>query len=399
MVFMADHSIQTPSMDIRSTEIRLPSNSCVITSPYANPEYSYQLCTLNAIPTTPSLLNKSKTPLALMITPYRMPAVYVFLIDVSHVWSLLRRVPSWSHTNDDHYGSAIQCGYLTCISSNIAVPALCFTLIRLRIALAANIGGQSSPISSPQNLIAIGFMNPQLDWGSWFAVALPVSIVSVLLIWLLLLVSYQPARAPDGHGEIKIRAIRPTRKAFTLRQYWVVICVLKKVTYDFEQFAWTLAFLAMGGIALGNGVKSSGLMDTMDGVIHRMLKGRTLYNVVIVLSITVLIGLTFISHTIGSVPLVPIAQQVGKDLPGSHANLLIFLTGLICSTGMGMPVSGFPNQLAWYPYLIASMASEDDLGQAYLTNIDFLKNSIPASIIAALVVSTVGYLFMLAIGL
>ena len=45
----------------------------------------------------------------------------------------------------------------------------------------------------------------------------------------------------------------------------------------------------MGGIALGNGVKSSGLMDTMDGVIHRMLEGRMLYSVVIVLSVIVLV--------------------------------------------------------------------------------------------------------------
>ncbi|KAH0833368.1 hypothetical protein J3R83DRAFT_12469 [Lanmaoa asiatica] len=295
----------------------------------------------------------------------------------------------------------------------------------LGIALAANIGGQSSPISSPQNLIAIGFMDPKLDWASWFAVALPVSIISVILIWLLLLVSYQPARAPDGDGEIEIRMIRPTREAFTLKQYWVtVVClvtiglwciehqiedtigdmgiiaiipivaffatgVLKKD--DFEQFAWTIVFLAMGGMALGNGVKSSGLMDIMDGVINRMLEGRQLYSVVIVLSVVVLIVSTFISHTIASVLLVPIAQQVGKDLPGGHANMLIFLTGLICSTGMGMPVSGFPNQLA--------AAQEDDLGQVYLTNVDFLKNGIPASIIATLVVSTVGFLLMAIIGL
>ncbi|KAF8547929.1 Sodium/sulfate symporter [Imleria badia] len=325
--------------------------------------------------------------------------------------------------------------------SNVAAPALCFTLIQpilrtlpagasfapcliLGIALAANIGGQSSPISSPQNLIAIGFMDPQLDWANWFAVALPVSIISIILIWLLLLVSYQPARAPDGDGEIEIRAIRPTRESFTLKQYWVtVVClvtiglwcaehqiedtigdmgiiaiipivaffatgVLKKD--DFEQFAWTIVFLAMGGIALGNGVKSSGLMDTMDGAIHRTLEGRTLYCVVVMLSVIVLIVSTFISHTIASVLLVPIAQQVGKGLPGGHSNLLIFLTGLICSTGMGMPVSGFPNQLA--------AAQEDDLGQVYLTNIDFLKNGIPASIIATLVVSTVGYLLMLGIG-
>jgi hypothetical protein len=58
---------------------------------------------------------------------------------------------------------------------------------------------------------------------------------------------------------------------------------------------------------------------------------------------------TFISHTIASVLLVPIAKEVGSNLPGHHQNLLIFITGLICSAGMGMPVSGFPNQTASVP--------------------------------------------------
>lgn len=45
----------------------------------------------------------------------------------------------------------------------------------------------------------------------------------------------------------------------------------------------------MGGIALGNGIKSRGLIYTMDGAIHRMLEGRTLYSVVIVLSVIVFV--------------------------------------------------------------------------------------------------------------
>jgi len=55
---------------------------------------------------------------------------------------------------------------------------------------------------------------------------------------------------------------------------------------------------------------------------------------------------TFISHTIASVLLVPIAKEVGSKIEGDQSNLLIFITALICSTGMGMPVSGFPNQTA-----------------------------------------------------
>ncbi|KAH7929221.1 Sodium/sulfate symporter [Leucogyrophana mollusca] len=326
--------------------------------------------------------------------------------------------------------------------SNVAAPTLCFTLTRpilrtlppgsafgpaliLAIALAANIGGQSSPISSPQNLIALHDMDPPLDWARWFAVALPVSIISILLIWLLLLVSYRPARSPDGEREIEIRTIRPTRESFTPKQYWVtavclatiglwcveheieeyvgdmgVIAIIPVVAFfatgilkkdDFEQFAWTIVFLAMGGIALGKGVTSSGLLVTMDKIIHRLLDGLSLYTVVLVLSPIVLIISTFISHTIASVLLVPIAKEVGQSLPGNRGNLLIFITGLICSCGMGMPVSGFPNQTA--------ATQEDDLGQLYLSNIDFLKNGVPASMIATLVVATVGFLLMTAIGL
>jgi phosphate transporter len=98
---------------------------------------------------------------------------------------------------------------------------------QLAIALAANIGGQSSPISSPQNLIALQAMEPQLDWGRWFLVALPVSGVSIVLIWLLLLVSYRPSRLPMGNSNLEIKSIRPTRDRFTVKQWWVTsVCIV-----------------------------------------------------------------------------------------------------------------------------------------------------------------------------
>ncbi|KAH0580954.1 hypothetical protein H2248_012107 [Termitomyces sp. 'cryptogamus'] len=52
-------------------EIRLPPNSCISPSPFANADPSYKRCTVNAIPTSSSLLSKAKVPLALIITPYR----------------------------------------------------------------------------------------------------------------------------------------------------------------------------------------------------------------------------------------------------------------------------------------------------------------------------------------
>ncbi|KAI0029425.1 SPX domain-containing protein [Vararia minispora EC-137] len=320
--------------------------------------------------------------------------------------------------------------------SNVAAPTLCFALVRpilrtlppkssfgpcliLGIALAANIGGQSSPISSPQNLIALDYMNPRLDWGRWFLVAIPVSAVSILLIWVLLLVAYQPATTPKGDA-LEIKTIRASREGFNRKQVFVAaVCVFTIALWcfaraiegvagdmgvlaaipiiaffgtgiltkdDFEQFLWTVVFLAMGGIALGKGVTSSGLLQAADGIVHKLVAGLSIYPVVLVLSMTVLVVSTFISHTIASVLLVPIAMEVGQALEGDRANLLIFITGLICSTGMGMPVSGFPNQQA--------ATQTDEMGQLYLTNIDFLKVGVPASIIAALVVATLGFLLM-----
>ncbi|KAJ7705737.1 Sodium:sulfate symporter transmembrane region-domain-containing protein [Mycena olivaceomarginata] len=319
--------------------------------------------------------------------------------------------------------------------SNVAAPTLCFTLIRpilrtlppkssfahasssLAIALAANIGGQSSPISSPQNLIALQAMDPPISWGQWFVVALPVSFISILLIWGLLLASYKPARAPDGGRDIEIKLIRPTRERFTLKQWWVtlvclvtialwcfaheikdyvgdmgVIAIIPIVAFfatgvlkkdDFEQFAWTIVFLAMGGIALGKGVTQSGLLEVLDGIIRDLLDGVSPYNVVLILSPVVL------PHHRERAPrthregggVQPAWEP--REPPDLH-------NGLICSTGMGMPVSGFPNQTA--------ATQEDDLGVLYLNNVDFLKNGVPASIIATLVVATIGFLLMKAIG-
>lgn len=52
-------------------EIRLPPNSSVTNNPYPNPDPSYQRSTINAIPTTSALLNKSKVPFGIITTPYR----------------------------------------------------------------------------------------------------------------------------------------------------------------------------------------------------------------------------------------------------------------------------------------------------------------------------------------
>lgn len=124
--------------------------------------------------------------------------------------------------------------------SNVAAPVLCFSLIQpilrtlhhrstyskalvLGIALASNLGGMASPIASPQNLIAISYMSEPLSWAQWFAIALPVAFVSIILIWILLIWMY------GWDKSTTINPVRPTKERFTSTQWFVCAVTIATV--------------------------------------------------------------------------------------------------------------------------------------------------------------------------
>ena len=238
----------------------------------------------------------------------------------------------------------------------------------LGIALASNIGGAASPIASPQNIIALQNMNPQPSWGTWFFVALPVCILSILAIWLLLLVTFQPGKGTT------IVAIRPMKDKFSGVQWFIsfvtlativlwcvshqlesvfgdmgVIAIIPLVLFfgtgiltkeDFNNFLWTIIILAAGGLSLGRAVSSSGLLHTIAGAITDRVAGMSLYGVLFVFAALILVVATFISHTVAALIILPLVQQVGSGMEEPHPNLLVMGSALMCSAAMGLPTSG-----------------------------------------------------------
>lgn len=320
--------------------------------------------------------------------------------------------------------------------SNVAAPVLMFSLVQpilrnlppkspyatsmvMGIALASNIGGQTSPIASPQNLIALQYMDKPLGWVQWFGITIPVSGVSLLALWLLLLWSFG-----TGSG-VHIKRIPESDHTFTLKQWFISgVCVGTIVLWcfqnqiqamvgdmavtaliplvlffgtgiltkeDFNNFLWTIVFLAMGGIALGKAVASSGLLKSLDAFVQDRVNGLPLWGIMLILVAVGLVVATFISHTIAAVLLVPIAAQMGANLADPHPRLLIMATTLTSSAAMGLPVSGFPNMTA--------INLEDEVGHHYVSVRTFLRVGIPASILATLIIATLGYVIMLFLGL
>lgn len=327
-------------------------------------------------------------------------------------------------------------GFLSMFISNVATPVLCFSLIDpilrtlpdrsrvapcllLGIALSSCIGGMTSPISSPQNIITIQYMNPSPGWGNWFAVALPISILSVFVCWGLLLAVYRPASETPHLNKIK-----PTKEKVTFTQIFIVLITILTIALwcaesalefalgdtgviaaiplfvffgtgilgkdDLNNFLWSVVVLAQGGMALGNAVTSSGLLNDIALRLKDGIGNLPIIAILAVFAFLILVFATFVSHTVAALIIIPIVQHVGQQLPIPHPNLLVMGAGLACSAGMGLPVSGYPN--------MSAVMLEDPSGKRYLTSKDFLITGIPVSIICTVLIFTLGYGIMSSIG-
>ncbi|CAG8959713.1 hypothetical protein HYFRA_00001619 [Hymenoscyphus fraxineus] len=321
--------------------------------------------------------------------------------------------------------------------SNVAAPVLCFSIIQpmlrnlpadsqmpkaliLGIALASNIGGMLSPIASPQNIVAIQIMSPEPSWLIWFFIVIPVGILSILMIWVILLVSFQPGKGTT------IVPIRPVKDKFSGVQWFIsivtlatimlwcvshqlewlfgdmgIIAIIPLVLFfgtgiltkeDFNNFLWTIIILAAGGLSLGKAVNSSGLLHTIAGAITKEVEGFSLYAVLVVFASLILVVATFISHTVAALIILPLVHSVGANMDEPHPNLLVMGGALMCSAAMGLPTSGFPN-------MTAIMMEDSQTGQRYLQVKHFISRGVPASLCTLLVVISVGYGLMLVVGM
>jgi phosphate transporter len=320
--------------------------------------------------------------------------------------------------------------------SNVATPVLCFSLINpilrtlpsgspvapcllLGIALASCIGGMASPISSPQNIVTIQYMSPNPGWGIWFGVALPISVISVFICWGMLLLVYRPDRAVPHLNKIKA-----TRDKITWTQVFIMLITILTIALwcaetsleshlgdtgviatiplfvffgtgilnknDLNAFLWSVVVLAQGGMALGSAVTSSGLLQDIALRIKDGVENLQPIAILAIFAFLLLVFSTFVSHTVAALIIVPIVQQVGANLPVPHANLLVMGAGLACSAGMGLPVSGYPN--------MSAVMMEDPTGKPYLKAKDFIIVGVPVSIVITLLIFTLGYGIMSAVG-
>ncbi|KAG7900786.1 hypothetical protein KL905_002928 [Ogataea polymorpha] len=315
--------------------------------------------------------------------------------------------------------------FLSMWISNVAAPVLAYSLIGpllksiptesgfakalvLGIALVSDVGGMSTPISSPQNIIAIEALEPHPTWGNWFSFSIPLCLIGLFLVWLEMILTFKI-------NTVKIKPIKPIRTAFTLKQYYIcfvsvltivlwclesqlesrlgssgIISIVPIIAFygtglltttDVNNYPWSIVLLAMGGIALGKAVSSSGLLHTIATSLSDRIHTYPPIAILAIFGVLCVVFATFVSHTVSALILIPLVQSVGQEL--DQGFLLVCGITLIASVGMALPMSGFPNSIA--------ISMTDDLGKRYLSTSLFISRGVPISLAMFVVIITVGY--------
>lgn len=313
--------------------------------------------------------------------------------------------------------------------SNVAAPTLTYSLmspvldaldadvpfakaIIFGVAISADIGGMSSPISSPQNVVSMQYLKTyDIGWGQFFATALPCGVLAMICCWGVICATFKISTT-------KLEKFKPMKANFTLKQWYVIfvslgtillwcvegqiegafgdsgeIAVLPMVLFfgtgmlnvrDFNTFPWSIVMLAMGGVALGKAVSSSGLLATVAHALEKRIENDGTMAILCIFGVLMLVVGTFVSHTVSAIIIVPLVQEVGAKLTDPKAApILVFGCSLLASSGLALPSSGFPN--------VTAISREDRNGKRYLDVKTFITRGLACSLIVFISIITLGY--------
>jgi len=242
----------------------------------------------------------------------------------------------------------------------------------IAIAFGANIGGMGTPIGTPPNAIALGYLRRAgvyIEFTKWVAFALPFAVILTIIAWLFLhLLFPHKVKKVEVHVSADTTRRRDPRAkvigivSLLTALLWLTesihkigaayIALLPVLTYfsfnilerkDFNSLSWDVLILMGGGLSLGEAFKVSGLgsyIVSSLGLAHLSFTGQLALLVGIAAIIT-----NFMSNTSTAALIIPLA--LGLPLDPVHQAILVVSISLSTSAAMLLPVSTPPNAIVY----------------------------------------------------
>ncbi|PIR19944.1 MAG: sodium:sulfate symporter [Deltaproteobacteria bacterium CG11_big_fil_rev_8_21_14_0_20_47_16] len=245
----------------------------------------------------------------------------------------------------------------------------------LGVPFAANIGGMGTPIGSPPNAVALGFLDQQgysVDFLKWMALAVPLMLGLLIVTWLLLSIHFK-LKQPIKRQPIP-KAPLNAKKFFVIVIFALTVIlwltnslhglpsslvalfpiIIFSITgllgrHDINHISWDALILIAGGLALGSGFMMTGFDQVLAGWLTSSTSTNTILLVMPFVVATFALS-TFISNTAAANLLLPIGiaycMQMKSLLPELSYQMAISIA-LCASVAMALPVSTPPNQIAY----------------------------------------------------
>jgi sodium-dependent dicarboxylate transporter 2/3/5 len=241
----------------------------------------------------------------------------------------------------------------------------------LAVPFTANISGMGTPIASPPNAVAIGFLQQSghgVAFLDWILMAAPLTLGLTLFAWFVLGKFYAPitaglriVHAPEAlsrRGWLVVGVFVVTVLLWMSDQWHglppAVVALLPAVVFtatsifdrvDLGKIEWNVLILIAGGISLGTGMQLTGL----DRVVVQWLpvSGDNPEALLAILVLATLVVGTFMSNTAAANLFLPIGLSSAAGAGGLHPVHIAVSIALVASMGMALPVSTPPNAMAY----------------------------------------------------
>ncbi len=254
--------------------------------------------------------------------------------------------------------------------------------LALCIPIGCNIGGIATPIGTPPNATALGYLREagiNIGFLDWVIMLFPLMIAILLCAWFILSRAYKfTEKKIEIHIEGGAAKNWKTMAVYIIMAITIVLWCGEKLiginSYvvalfpvgafaavglltadDIKRMDWSILWLVAGGFALGTGMNATGLAKVMVESIP--FHTFPVFGVLLGAGLLCWILSTFISNSASAALLVPILITVGEGMkdqlaPIGGVTTLILGIALCASFAMALPISTPPNAIAYSTGLV-----------------------------------------------
>lgn len=291
------------------------------------------------------------------------------------------------------------------------------------LAWSGNAGGLLTTIASAQNILAIKYINESgttsISFIEWIAFGGPTGVLCCIFFWVYLIIKYKPMQERITFSEGMNQKLSPWTWKHTLACATTVFTILlwaMQETFprflghigisslipivvffstgildsdDFGHLRWSTISLMGGGLALGEAMRLSGLLDLLADSITHVLKGIPLFWVMFIFLFIEAVLVSVINHTSAAAILFPVLNAIGEQI--GRPNLMLILSAMMIGMAQLFYISSFATALVAGVQRHERGNPQKLESQTILEGTEFFLAGWPIVLGSVIIIGTAGY--------